>query len=84
MKVLYSSNVYSGFSFAVSYAPNTSNNGLASTRNGQQVTGTAAGATWASYNDLISAFGKYAMEIYEYIIIYLFKYFEATIREKYF
>ena len=33
--LLYSSNVYSGFSFAVSYAPNTRNTGLASTRNGQ-------------------------------------------------
>jgi len=63
MKVLYSSNVYSGFSFAVSYAPNTSNSGLASTRDGQQKTGSAAGATWGSYNDLISAFGKYAVEI---------------------
>ena len=63
MKVLYSSNVLSGFSFAVSYAPNTSNTGLASTRNGQQASGATAAGSWASYNDLISAFGKYAMEI---------------------
>ena len=63
MKVLYSSNVYSGFSFAASYAPNTSNTGLASTRNGQQASGTTAGTTWASFNDLVSIFGKYSMDI---------------------
>lgn len=59
IKVLYMSNVYSGFSFAASYAPNTSNTGLASTGNGQQGTGT----TWSSYNDLLSVFGKYAMDM---------------------
>jgi len=59
MKILYSSNVYSGFSFAGSYAPNTSNTGLASTLNGQQT----SGSSWSSYNDLLSVFGKYAMEM---------------------
>ena len=63
MKVLYSSNVYSGFSFAVSYAPNTSNTGAAATRNGQQASGATAAAAWANYNDLISAFGKYSMDM---------------------
>ena len=61
MKVLYSSNVFSGFSFAASYAPNTSNTGLASTRNGQHTS--ATGGAWGSFNDLISVFGKYAMDI---------------------
>ena len=59
MKILYSSNVFSGFSFAASYAPNTSRTGLTSTNDGQQKTGT----TWASFNDLLSVFGKYAMEM---------------------
>ena len=63
MKVLYSSNVYSGFSFAVSYAPNTSNTGRGTTRNGQQASGATAAATWGNYNDLISAFGKYSMDM---------------------
>ena len=59
MKILYASNTYSGFSFAVSYDPNTSNTGQSSTANGQQV----SGSTWTSYNDLLSAFAKYSMEI---------------------
>ncbi len=62
MKILYSSNVYSGFSFAVSYAPNTSNSGLASTRNGQP-TAAATNGGFGSFNDLVSAFGKYSMDI---------------------
>ena len=63
IKMKYNSNIYSGFSFAASYAPNTSNTGLASTRNGQQASGDTAGATWSNFNDLISVFGKYAMDI---------------------
>ena len=59
MKILYSSNVYSGFSFAAGYTPNSSNTGLASTNNGQAT----SGSTWSSYNDVLSAFGKYAMEM---------------------
>ena len=62
MKVFYSSNVFSGFSFAASYAPNTRNTGLASTRNGQAAAATAAGS-YGNYNDLISVFGKYAMDM---------------------
>ena len=60
VKILYSSNVYSGFSMAASLSPNTSNNGLASTRDGQIKSATA---TWGSFNDLLSLFGKYAMEM---------------------
>ena len=59
MKVLYASNVISGFSFAASYTPNSSRTGLSSTNNGQQTTG----STWSSYNDLLSVFGKYSMEM---------------------
>ncbi|OUW75587.1 MAG: hypothetical protein CBD74_14175 [Saprospirales bacterium TMED214] len=61
MKVLYSSNVYSGFSFAASYAPNTRNTGLASTRQGQPTA--ASNGAFGNFNDLVSVFGKYAMDI---------------------
>jgi hypothetical protein len=61
MKVLYMSNVYSGFSFAVSYDPNTSNSGLASTQNGQAQSVTSG--KWSSFNDVLSVFGKYSMEM---------------------
>ena len=59
MKILYATNTYAGLSFAVSYDPNTSNTGQASTTDGQQKNGT----TWASYNDLLSAFAKYSLEM---------------------
>ena len=59
MKILYASNVYSGFSFAGSYAPNTANDGLAANNVGQQV----SGSSWTSFNDLLSVFGKYSMEM---------------------
>ena len=62
MKVLYSSNVFSGFSFAASYSPNTANSGLASTTNGQR-TAAASDSGFGSFNDLISVFGKYAMDM---------------------
>ena len=62
MKVMYSSNVFSGFSFAASYASNTRNTGLASTRVGQP-TSAAANGSFGNFNDLISMFGKYAMDI---------------------
>jgi len=62
VKVMYSSNVYSGFSFAASYAPNTRNTGLASTRNGQP-TAAATDGGFGNFNDLISVFGKYALDI---------------------
>jgi hypothetical protein len=59
MKVFYSSNVYSGFSFAVSYTPNTGETGA-------NVSGQATSVTngkWSSFNDVLSVFGKYAMEM---------------------
>jgi len=59
MKIFYMSNVYSGFSFAVSYDPNTSNTGA--TTNGQATTVT--NGKWSSFNDVLSVFGKYTMEM---------------------
>lgn len=61
MKILYSSNVYSGFSFAASYDPNSGNTGLASTTSGQAVSVT--NAKWGSFNDILQVFGKYEMEM---------------------
>ena len=59
MKVFYMSNVYSGFSFAVSYDPNTSNTGA--TTNGQATSVTSG--KWSSFNDVLSVFGKYTIEM---------------------
>ena len=59
MKIFYSSNVYSGFSFAVSYTPNTAETGA-------NVSGQATSVTsgkWTNFNDVLSVFGKYAMEM---------------------
>ena len=59
MKIFYASNVYSGFSFAASYTPNTGETGA-------NVSGQATGVTngrWASFNDVLSVFGKYTMEM---------------------
>ena len=53
------SNVYSGFSFAVGYD-------LILVKLVQQCNGQATGVTngkWASFNDVLSVFGKYAMEM---------------------
>ena len=61
MKILYSSNVYSGFSFAVSYDPNSTNTGQATTTSGQATTVT--NGRWASFNDILAIFGKYEMEM---------------------
>ncbi len=61
MKVLYTSNVYSGFSFAVGYVPNSANTGDDATTNGQRTA--ATDAQWGDYNDITSIFGKYAMEM---------------------
>jgi len=62
MKVLYTSNVFSGFSFAVSYASATRNTGLSTTRN-QQPAAAAGNGDFGAFNDLVSAFGKYAIDI---------------------
>lgn len=60
LKMVYLSNVYSGFSFAVGYTPNAGETGLNSA-NGQP--GTATSSTWGSYSDVLSIHGKYAMEM---------------------
>ena len=59
MKIFYMSNVYSGFSFAASYDPATSNTG--GTSNGQATSVT--NGKWTSFNDVLSIFGKYTMEM---------------------
>jgi hypothetical protein len=59
MKIYYGSNVYSGFSFAASYTPNTG-------EDGSSVSGQATSVTsgkWTSFNDVLSIFGKYTMEM---------------------
>ena len=61
MKIFYSSNVYSGFSVAVSYDPNSANTGNAGTTSGQ-ATGVTSGK-WTSFNDILAVFGKYEMEM---------------------
>ena len=61
MKIFYMSNVYSGFSFAVSFDPNTANSGLSSTTSGQAQSVTSG--KWSSFNDVLSVFGKYTMEM---------------------
>jgi len=60
LKMVYLSNVYSGFSFAVGYTPNAGETGLNSA-NGQP--GTATSAAWGSYSDILSIHGKYVMDI---------------------
>lgn len=61
MKIFYASNVYSGFSFAASFDPNTTNSGLSSTTSGQATA--ASSGKWANFNDLLSIFGKYTMDM---------------------
>jgi hypothetical protein len=60
MKAVYMSNVYSGFSFAVGYTPNTAEDGSA-------IAGTNPGVgdfgEWATHSDVLQVFGKYAMEL---------------------
>jgi hypothetical protein len=58
MKMLYTSNVYSGFSFAVGYTPNSGETG-ANNISGQYTDGTS----WNSFNDVVSMFGKYVAEM---------------------
>jgi len=60
MKMVYLSNVYSGFSFAVGYTPNAGENGT-NDANGQPAAATSG--TWGSYSDVLSIHGKYAMEM---------------------
>jgi hypothetical protein len=63
MKIMYTSNVYSGFSLAVSYSDFTGSEGSLADMNAQQASGATAAAAWADYSDVLSVFGKYAMEI---------------------
>jgi len=60
MKALYMSDVFSGFSFAVGYTPNTAEDGSA-------IAGTNPGVgsfgEYATHSDVLSVFGKYAMEM---------------------
>jgi hypothetical protein len=60
MKILYASNVYSGFSFAFSYTPNDGETGA--NVSGQAV---AVGdySEWASFNDVLEVYGKYALDM---------------------
>tara|TARA_E500000075_G_C6945599_1_gene296866 strand:+ start:71 stop:1195 length:1125 start_codon:yes stop_codon:yes gene_type:complete len=59
LKALYMSDVYSGFSFAVSYTPNMA-------EGGQNTSGQATSVTngkWSNFNDVLSVFGKYSMDM---------------------
>jgi len=60
MKILYSSNTYSGFSFAASYTPNHAATGTGVVT-GQHVA--ATDSAWGSFNDILATYGKYAMEM---------------------
>ena len=60
IKALYMSNVYSGFSFAVGYTPNTGATGAVVDA---QSVGTGDHGEWATHSDVLSVFGKYAMEM---------------------
>jgi len=61
LKLVYLSNVYSGFSFAVGYTPNSGEVGLNS-NDGQRGAATTGGQ-FGSYSDVLSVHGKYAMEM---------------------
>ncbi len=61
MKILYASDVYSGFSFAASYTPNdgATGSGIAS----GQLTTTGDYSNWNNFNDVLEVYGKYAMDM---------------------
>ena len=60
MKAVYMSNVYSGFSFAVGYTPNTGETGSATAGTNP---GVGSFGEWATHSDVLQVFGKYAMEM---------------------
>ena len=60
IKALYMSNVFSGFSFAVGYTPNT---GATGNVVDAQSVGTGDHGEWATHSDVLSVFGKYSMEM---------------------
>jgi len=59
MKVTFNSNVYSGFSFAVGYTPDMSQDGAA---NDDQVK-TVTNSEIATFTDVLSTYAKYTMEM---------------------
>ena len=59
MKVTFNSNVYSGFSIAVGFTPDMSQDGAA---NNDQVK-TVTNSEIASFSDVLSTFAKYSMEM---------------------
>ena len=59
LKALYMSDVYSGFSFAVEYTPNSGEMGA--NTSGQATTVT--NGKWSNFNDIFAVYGKYTMEI---------------------
>jgi len=59
LKALYMSNVFSGFSFAVGYTPNMAEGGANTSGQATAVTD----GKWTNFNDVLSVFGKYAMEM---------------------
>ena len=59
LKALYMSNVFSGFSFAVGYTPNMAEGGANTSGQATSVTS----GKWTNFNDVLSVFGKYAMEM---------------------
>ena len=56
VKILWLSNIYNGFSFALSYTPNSGEKGSGN-NNGQH--NTATNLTWGEYNDVLSFYSKY-------------------------
>jgi hypothetical protein len=62
MKILYTSNVYSGFSVAVGYTPNMGDDGTDATRNAQANALSDFGK-FASFSDVLSVYGKYQTEM---------------------
>ena len=61
MKILYSSDTFSGFSFAASYTPNYAEAGAGGTTG--QATSTGDNSEWASFNDILATYAKYAMDV---------------------
>ena len=59
LKALYMSHVFSGFSFAVGYTPNMAEGGANTSGQATSVTS----GKWTNFNDVLSVFGKYAMEM---------------------
>ena len=61
MKILYSSNTYSGFSFAASYTPNYAEAGAGGTSG--QLTTLGDFSEWNTFSDILATYAKYAMDV---------------------